>query len=222
MFCRNCGARMANEDARFCSSCGAAANQTGGSAAPGARRPRQSRVWLYAIGIIGFILFTRIAVSILNQSTTKSAADSSVADASGATTEHHQIGEDVLIGYWAYRCDGAHWAKSIGYNVMTEYPDAEFLVVNLSILNNDNSASILPPLKLVDAQGREYEESSKSISLGDAFGVLKSVNPGVTSHGSVLFDVPPGDYSLRVSGGFTSGETALIDLPYRSTAERKK
>jgi len=93
-----------------------------------------------------------------------------------------------------------------------ETPDAAFLVVDLDILNNDRTASTLPPLKLVDAQGREYDESSKRTFMPGAFDILKELNSGVSSRGYAVFDVPRGQYNLQVSGGFESGEHALVDL----------
>ena len=125
----------------------------------------------------------------------------------------HKIGDTVIVGKWAYRCHGTSWERSIGTEYPKQYPDAEFLVVDLTIRNNDRTASILPPLRLIDAEGREYEESSKGIFIDHSFGLLKSVNPTVSSSGYALFDVPQGKYRLKVSGGFTSDEWQLIDLP---------
>lgn len=219
MFCSNCGARI--DAAKFCPSCGAAASQTKPAATVSGQPPRKSRFWVWVLGLIVLLLVIRVW-NDLNESpstTTTTSSNSTSADSSQSAATRYGIGQNVVIGYWAYRCDGVRWAKSIG----SEYADAEFLIVNLSIRNNDNSASTLPPLQLVDAQGREYDESSKEIFLENAFETLKQVNPGVTSHGSVAFDVAPGDYALRISGGFASGKTALIDLPYsaasRSTAQ---
>jgi hypothetical protein len=108
----------------------------------------------------------------------------------------------------------------LSYGLTREYPDAMFLYVNLAARNNDRTASILPPLKLVDNKGREYEGSSKPVlsfshsSEGEApFSVLTSLNPGVTTHGYVVFDVPRGKYALKLSGGFRSEEYELVDLP---------
>jgi hypothetical protein len=100
-----------------------------------------------------------------------------------------------------------------------EAPDAEFLIVDLYTRNNDRTASTLAPLKLVDALGREYEESSKGTFMPGTFDTLKQLNPGVSSRGYVVFDVPHGKYSLQVSGGFESGEHALIDLSPRPQSE---
>jgi hypothetical protein len=118
------------------------------------------------------------------------------------------IGQNVSVGYWTYRCLGVRWQRSIG----SEYADARFLVVDLVIGNNDKTASSLPPMKLLDEHDREYDESSKSIFLERSFGTLKSLNPGVYSRGYVVFDVPPGKYVLKVSGGYTSGQSATIEL----------
>jgi hypothetical protein len=93
-----------------------------------------------------------------------------------------------------------------------ETPDAQFLVLDLYVRNNDRTASTLPPLKLVDAQGREFDESGKGTLVPGVFEALKKLNPGVSSRGYVVFDVPHGQYTLLVSGGFESGEHALIDL----------
>jgi len=123
-----------------------------------------------------------------------------------------KIGDGVFIGYWAYSCEGARWKKSIGSGYTIKYPDAEFLIIDLVIRNDDKTASTLPPVKLVDSQGREYDASSDSIYLDNSFGIWKKVNPGVTSRGYIAFDVPHGTYALKLSGGFTSGKSELVDL----------
>jgi hypothetical protein len=126
---------------------------------------------------------------------------------------HRKMGEEFSVGYWSYRCYGVEWQSMIVSSFGTpEVPDAQFLIVDLSIRNDDRTSSTLPPIKLVDSQGREYDESSKGTFLRGAFDTLKQVNPGVSSRGYVVFDVPRGDYALKVSGGFESGEHRLIDL----------
>lgn len=136
-----------------------------------------------------------------------------------APQSRHAIGDDFSVGYWSYRCDRAIWQQYIvsGYSSI-ERPDAEFLIVDLVVQNNDRTSSTLPPLKLVDAQGREFDESSKGIFLDGSFGTLKQLNPGVSSRGLVVFDVPHREYTLKVSGGFESGKYGLVDL----SSERKQ
>ncbi len=108
-----------------------------------------------------------------------------------APQPRHAIGEDFSVGYWSYRCNRAIWQPFIvsGFETL-ERPDAAFLIVDLVATNNDRTSSTLPPFKLVDAQGREYDESSKGSLLNGAFDLLKQLNPGVSSRGFVVFDAP--------------------------------
>jgi hypothetical protein len=81
-------------------------------------------------------------------------------------------------------------------------------------MNKDKSSSVIPSLKLVDAQGREYDESSNGFYVTDYLSPMKSVNPDIMTSGYLVFDVPPKrKYSLKLSGGLTSGEYAFVDLP---------
>jgi len=124
-----------------------------------------------------------------------------------------KIGQELSVGYWSYTVNSISWQRIIGSPGYTvETPDAEFLVVDLSIRNNDRTASTLPPFELIDEQGREYDESEKGTSMQGSFGMLKKLNPGVSSRGYLVFDVPRGEYVLKAPGGFQSGESALVDL----------
>lgn len=129
-----------------------------------------------------------------------------------AGTEHHKINERVRVGYWSYMIANWHWADFLGPYPSLERPDAKFLILDMVIENDDRSASTLPLIKVVDAQGREYDETSKDSLSEDSFGILKSLNPGVASRGRVAFDVPVGKYAVMVSGGLQSSETAIIEL----------
>ncbi len=209
MFCRNCGASV-EQQAQFCTSCGTPAHSDTSAIGTTATTKKKGR-WVYFVVAVGLLLFMGMCSSAFRESTTPS---TSASNSSTQVTEvRHQLGQDVFVGYWAYRCMSAQWRKSIGSEYTAQYPDARFLVVDLAIRNNDKTASTLPPVKLVDNEGREYDESSKGIFMDNSFGMLKSLNPGVSSRGYVVFDVPPGKYALKVSGGFTSGGSAIIDVP---------
>lgn len=214
MFCRSCGAKLESQ-ARFCTTCGSITGVAAGVAPQTPRR--RSQFWIYTLSAFGLLLLMGMCSAILKDSSTNTANTRPASYTSPSSATRHKIGEDVYVGYWGYRCDDVRWQASIG-DYSKEYADARFLIVDLSIRNNDKTASVLPPLKLVDAEGREYDESSKGIFLEHSFGALKSLNPGVTSSGSIVFDVPRGSYALKVSGGYTSGEFALIDLQDSSSS----
>ena len=217
MFCRNCGASI-EQETRFCGACGASTSSSA-LVAGGTEAPKNKARWAYFLVAVGFLLLMWMCNAASTQPTTPSTSaspestQSPLPPNSTQSTVRHKVNENVLVGYWAYRCMSAHWQNSIGSGYTTEYPDASFLIVDLAIRNNDKTASTLPPVKLVDSDDREYDESSKGIIMQNSIGILKSLNPGVSSRGYVVFDVPAGKYALKVSGGFTSGASELIDLP---------
>ena len=128
----------------------------------------------------------------------------------------HALGEQFSVGYWVYRCNGDEWVPTIG----SAFPDAAFVVIDITAQNNDKSSSTLPPLHLVDTKGRKYDASSKPMYEGKFFGPLEELNPGVSKRGYVAFDVPPNrEYVLEVGGGFESGESALVALTPHTTWE---
>ncbi len=177
-----------------------------------------SRNWGRTLGYVLAASVVLLLLAIWRSPSGPSPATPAVRDNSNLQTAAsrsptvHRVGEDFSVGYWSYRCEGAQWEPMIASLGEAERPDAEFLVVDLYVRNNDRTASTLQPLKLIDAQGREYDESSKGTFMPRAFDMLKQLNPGVSSRGYAVFDAPPGRYLLRVSGGFESSEDALIDL----------
>jgi uncharacterized protein DUF4352 len=125
----------------------------------------------------------------------------------------YTLGQSVSIGYWSYRCDRAVWTSMLGNSFTAERANAAFLVLDLTAQNNDNSASTLPPLHLVDTEGRIYDASSAGMLNDGFFGPLEKLNPSVSKRGYVVFDVPRDrEYKLQVSGGFNSSESELITL----------
>lgn len=203
MFCRNCGTQVA-ANTQFCSTCGLQVAATGNPVATS--KPKRHK-WLIVVGAaFGLFLISALIAGI------ESSPSSTSPDTSIKSAQAHKMNETVTVGYWSYRVSNSQWRSSIGSEYSRETPDSTFLIVNLTIRNNDNTASVLPPLKLIDPEGREYETSSKGMLLEGYFGPLKSVNPGVTSTGRVAFDVPQGKYYLVVSGGMTSQDSAKIEL----------
>jgi uncharacterized protein DUF4352 len=161
--------------------------------------------------LFGILILAVAAVGVgtLIVEEVSSQAGTAAANASPVEDAHlYALNETATIGYWSYTVTGAHWAQRIA----EQDPDAKFLVVELTIRNNDRTASVLPPLKLVDKEGREYDESSVRMVMRNSFGPLKNLNPGVTSRGVAVFDVPALWYYLRVSGGMESTETARMRL----------
>lgn len=121
--------------------------------------------------------------------------------------------DNVFVGYMAYVVTGAEWSQSLSANeYLDQRPNAAYLKVRLAARNDDTTARMVPPFKLVDERGAEYESTSKAWVRSDSFD-LETLNPSVTKQGIVIFDVPPDrQYRLKVSGGYWSGEYAYIRL----------
>lgn len=179
--------------------------------------------WLLTIaGVVVLVLAVLVLrnVSITSSTSTPSATDTNAElNTPNPTTSTNRapayaIGQEFSVGYWSYVCHHAGWTSMIGSDFSAENANAAFLVIDVTVQNNDTSSSTLPPLQLLDAQGREYDHSTAGMLSERFFGPLESLNPGVSKHGYVAFDVPPNrQYFLLVSGGFESGKRAIVALP---------
>jgi hypothetical protein len=122
------------------------------------------------------------------------------------------LGEDVKVGTFTYRVLAAQWQDQIGRGERAAAPDTRFYVVYLTVTNNGAEPLPFPRARLVDAAGREYEESPKARQRGIGLGSLQTMSPGFTINSSLVFDVPPGAYTLILSNG-NKGE-ASFTLPH--------
>jgi len=123
-------------------------------------------------------------------------------------------GETVHVGYTSYCVWRSWWSKKLSDNQFYGYTaDAMFLVVDLTVRNDDKKERTIPGSYLFDENGAKYGISSQAACLEDSFGVFDDLNPGVSKRGLVVFDVPTNhDYRLKVSGGFWSSEYAFIAI----------
>lgn len=125
-----------------------------------------------------------------------------------------KISETVSVGYWSYCVWSKEWTSKFSDNeFINQAPNYTYLKINITVRNNARDASTLPPIKLVDENGNEYDESSKTALAENAFNVLEKINPTLQKQGYIYFDVPTNrNYKLKVSGGFWSSESAYIEL----------
>jgi len=124
----------------------------------------------------------------------------------------YKTGETVHVGYTSYCVWRSWWSNKLSDNeFLDNRPDAMFLFVELTVRNEDKKARTIPPFKLVDENGAEYETSSKAWAIDGSIGVLEDLNPGVKKQGFIVFDTLTGhEYRLKVSGGYWSSEDAFI------------
>lgn len=130
------------------------------------------------------------------------------------TSKVYKERDTVNIGYTSYAVWRSWWFTKLSDNqYINQTPNAAFLFVELTVRNDDKKARSIPPFKLIDENGSEYDSSNKAWRVKDSMGLLEELNPSVEKRGIIVFDVPQQHrYKLNVSGGFWSGEKAFIEL----------
>lgn len=204
--CKECGKEVSTQ-AQFCPGCGA----------PVKKGSKQIGTGTGCLIIIGFIVLL-IVFSAIFGSKTPSGGQISQGNEQARKQPKANIvykeKESVHVGYTSYAVWRSWWSDQLSRNeFLNQRPNAMFLFVELSVRNDDKKARMIPPFKLIDETGAEYEPSQSGWALEGSIGVLDSLNPAVTKQGFVVFDVPKDhNYRLKLSGGYWSKEDAYIQL----------
>jgi hypothetical protein len=216
--CSSCS-EVVDASSSFCPQCGAQlvtpARTNSSRSVPSTRRPNRSLKT--AFGVICLFIATGVFIAAINHSSDgASAAVQNTVEPLSSTvplSSTPRIGDVVQVGYWKYQILSSEWRDYLpdGFG-NGERADAHFLILELEVTNTDKSQSTLPPVKLRNSAGAEFSQSGASAFLPEAFGPLKELNPGVSSTGVVIFDVPEGTYQAEFQGGFESSESQLVDL----------
>jgi len=169
------------------------------------------------IGVIatGALLFVLIDVIVNNSNPINSSAVTKTGTPALKENYPKSVGmrEQFSVGYWTYRVNDEHWTSVID-SLGAEKADAMFLVVDITVRNDDNTPSTIPPFKLIQpgggANGQDQEFESKETFMSCQLSVLKTLNPGVQKRGCIVFDAPWNYYNLQFSGGYESGKAANV------------
>jgi len=164
------------------------------------------------LSFLGFCFFIVLALGSGNTTTTKPASNSGATASSEPSVA--KTGESFQVGYFSYVVNDSWYTNRLSKNpYLNQAPDATYLFVDLTVRNDDKSSSTVPPFKLIDENGAEYDTSQKAWAGEGSIGLLTSLNPGVAKRAYVIFDVPTNHkYKLNVSGGFLSAAKALVEL----------
>lgn len=132
----------------------------------------------------------------------------------------YRMGEPVTVGPLTYTVLETEWRTELGEGIQQKIPKHRFLLLRLSISNTSKQAAASPLLHLEDTAGQAHRELTDVQAVPNWLGLLRLVAPGASLSGTIVFDVPPADYRLRVaSGGDPEFErTALIEVPLRLDA----
>lgn len=134
------------------------------------------------------------------------------------------MGTPVAVGDLSYTVLNTEWRDELQSAMGPRKPQHRFLLVTVSVTNKGPDDEVAPLLAVIDKDGRETLEQDKGDGVAQWMGLLRRVKSTQTETGVLLFDVPPGDYNLRVSSGgdVDQEQTALIRLPYRVEAPESR
>jgi hypothetical protein len=120
----------------------------------------------------------------------------------------------IHVGKLTYEVLRVRWSQHTSDNEFLDArPDAWFLVVELSVRNDDALPRAIPPFALVDDRGGVSETSKKALFSSGRVSRLDRINPGVSRTGTVTFDVSRDrKYLLHVCDGLPPNVEALISL----------
>ena len=120
-----------------------------------------------------------------------------------------KTGEAVPAGYLGYKVYSSWFSDHLS----GEKPSpANYLYVDLSIVNTDSKDRTIVPLKLIDEKGREYSPSPKAWKSEKSVGQFGSLGPGTSKRGVVIFEVPKDYRYTLVIQGFNATEMIKIEL----------
>lgn len=132
------------------------------------------------------------------------------------------VGQEVAVENISYIVNSIEEQKELKMEYMdTLTTDGKFVIVDLTVKNNDKEARFIDTemLRLVDAEGTEFSSKTEAdmyINGSDLGFFLSEVNPKMSKTGKVAFEVPADvtELKLQVSSGFgwSGGEYEVINL----------
>ena len=127
----------------------------------------------------------------------------------------YQMGEPVKTGPLLYTVLDTEWFDQLGDPAAPRLPHDHFLAVRFSVTNTGSVTSGIPPLTVMSSQRVSYAELNEANALPEWMGYIRSVKPAETVHGRILFDVPTGDYRLKVTDDAEpeNQSSATVEMP---------
>lgn len=129
------------------------------------------------------------------------------------------IGDAVTIGNLQYNVTDAFTSPLVGSGLWAEFPKGSYVVIIVEIENVGKESEFISSgvFSLTDSQDRKYDVDSASFYLSYmGFNVIlfDNLGPGLTTRGSILFDVPKDDTGLRlkITGGWLSSTKEYIEI----------
>lgn len=134
----------------------------------------------------------------------------------------YDMGERVSNPPLTYMVIESTWASQLGELFQARVPQQRFLVLSISVTNGGGRPVNLPLFTLEDAGGNRYQELSDGTGVSNWLGILRTIEPGQTVQGRLLFDVPLAAFKLRLPNDGEPGyeKFVLVDIPLRIDSDQ--
>ena len=113
-------------------------------------------------------------------------------------TKKFTMGEPVRVGQMTYSVVESEWKTQLGESFKVRSPENRFFLIKISITNGTGQDASIPLFTLEASNGQTYRELSNGESVVNWFGLLRTISPGQTQQGAIVFDVPLTSFKLRV------------------------
>jgi hypothetical protein len=118
----------------------------------------------------------------------------------------YPMGEKVPIGHLTYTVVDSAWPNQFGDIAEgLRTPQQRFLSITLSVTNGGGADASVPLFTLEGSDGQSYLELQDGRGVDNWFGLLRTLAPGQTQQGRIIFDVPLATYRLRLTDGAGPG-----------------
>jgi len=134
----------------------------------------------------------------------------------------YAMGERVTNGPLTYVVVESAWSMQLGDVLQARVPQNRFLVLTISVTNGGGAPVSLPLLSLEDGNGKQYKELSDGTGVSNWIGILRTIDPGQTQQGKLLFDVPLTSFQLRLPNDGEPGyeKYANVEIPLRIDSDQ--
>ena len=142
------------------------------------------------------------------------------------TRSDFAMGERVPVGQMTYSVVETSWRTQLGQGFQVRTPEQRFLLIRISATNGTGKDVSIPLLTLEGNNGQTFRELANGEGVDNWFGLLRTISPGQTQQGNVVFDAPLTSFKLRVpdinDSGFEGYASVVIplrmdpDLPIQS------
>jgi len=134
---------------------------------------------------------------------------------------NYDMGDKVTVGPLTYSVIDSSWKGELGEGYKIRTPTQRFLLLMVSIANNGGNEISVPLLQLAGPNGEMFPELADGDGVNQWIGILRTMSPGQTLQGRLVFDVPLTSYRLRLVDGGDPGfeKYAWVQIPLKLDAD---